>query len=135
MIARFCSISVSKRPCKHPKAPSMASLPQHGLSAPANSRRSFSAPAIMTRNLLTAASGRRNACEENRFRVSTGQPSQADIDRCLHQVRLARIRYAEHEMGVLMEIQRHQGGDSDWVCGLRIELEVDRYLVCDSETA
>ena len=101
----------------------MASLPQHGLSAPANSRRSFS------------ASERRNACEESRFRVSTGQPSQADIDRCLHQVRLAQIRHAEHEMGVLMEIQRHQGGDSDWMWHLQIGLEVNRYLACDSVTA
>ena len=75
------------------------------------------------------------AREENRSWVSTGQPSQADIDRCLHQVRLAQIRHAEHEMGVLMEIQRHQGGDSDWMWHLRYELAVNRYLVCDSETA
>ena len=141
MIARFCSISVSKRPCKHPKAPSMASLPQHGLSAPANSRRSFSAPAIMTRNcsanvdLLTAASGRRKACEKNRSWVSTGLPSQADIDSCWRQVRLAWIQHAEKERRVLMENERHQGGDSDWMLRLQIGLEVDRYLDGGSVTA
>ena len=75
------------------------------------------------------------AREENRSWVSTGQPSQADIDSCWHRVRLARIRNAESEMRVLMENERHQGGDSDWMVHLQIELQVNRHLVYDSVTA
>jgi hypothetical protein len=155
MFARFCSISVSKRPCKHPKAPSMASLPQHGLSAPSmaslpqqtaedpsaslpqQTAEDPSLPRNCSANvdLLTAASGRRKACEKNRSWVSTGQPSQADIDSCWRQVRLARIQHAERERRVLMENERHQGGDSDWMLGLQIQLEVDIYLGSDSVTA
>ena len=34
-----------------------------------------------------------------------------------------------------MENERHQGGDSDWMLGLQIQLEVDIYLGSDSVTA
>ena len=142
MFARFCSIYVYKRPGKRPKVPSIAStMPKHGLCPLSNRRRSFSAPAIMTRNcsanvnLLTAAFGRRKACEEKRSWVSTGQPSQADIDRCWHQVRLRRISNAEVEKKVLMQIPQHQGGDSEWMVGLAIDFDVSIYLVGESETA
>ena len=46
---------------------------------------------------VTAASAQRKTREENPSWFTTGQPSQADIDRCWDKVRRSRIRNAERE--------------------------------------
>ena len=96
----------------------MASLPQHGLSAPA-----------------TAKDPSLGFSPGNRSWVSTGQPSQAEIDNCWDEVRRNRILHAERERRALMQIPQHQGGDSEWMVCLEIDLQVSRYLVGESETA
>ena len=96
----------------------MASLPQHGLSAPA-----------------TAKDPSLGFSPGNRSWVSTGQPSQAEIDSCWDEVRRYRIRHAERERRVLMQILQQQGEDSDWMLRLDITLQTDRFLMSDNKSA
>ena len=86
-------------------------------------------------NLLTAVSGQRESRHENRPRVSTGMPSQADIDRCWDDVRRSQILHAEYDRRVLVQTMRHQGGYSNWMLEIEIALQTNQFLLSDNQNA